>query len=711
MEEVTEHEEEDLSSRSLTELSQHVLQNKHLVKLFVDYNNVESLPDDFGKSLTSLKVFSVIGNDLKHLPDSFGKLSKLEEAYFNENGLINLPDSICELNNLIVLKLTGNQLEMLPDNFGNISKLQVLLCDENKLQCLPKTFGLLEALEELELGFNKIQNLSDGCGNLKSLKILNFYNNQLSALPDSFGNLPNLRMLDLSRNRLKHLPNNFNSSRTLEKLYINRNILEILPSWINDLPNCIELSIKDNHLQEEPLLDSFSLKCSKLKHLNMSGNSMLRLPDTLGELHELEELYLGSVIGELERRNFQNGNWLVKLPMSVCFMSNLRVLNVEENQLNELPNNFGDLISLEILELGQNMLHTLPDSFGNLRSLRICTLSKNLINWLPSNFGELSSLEDLRLDNNELAELPESFCKLSSLKTLDLFSNRLTEIPSALQHLKNLVRLDMECNDIQLPLCDIPQIVTRSNYPERDPNLANDWKGRPRQDITNLVIKKQENVDGIDDFEPPAPDLNYNENCLMMAMKRSMSIWKSHADCESDVRRKPSSLRKSSRKQYDSALSGNDDDDYDDNYDNGVDDGSGTDYDNVDDEDSNDDDDENFEPPLFIKQTEWSGTGLTKSSQDGNTETQSFAQGMLEQTECWDDEIDDVYDQFADANTSQNIETFTYEPELNGEFFFGPFDIHQQHYVKKPMKYDVDNDQFDNCDADDTCDINVDPVF
>ena len=37
-----------------------------------------------------------------------------------------------------------------------------------------------------------------------------------------------------------------------------------------------------------------------------------------------------------------------------------------------------------------------------------------------------------------------------------------------------------------MPLVDVPQIVTRSNYPARDPNLKDNWRGRPRQDISNL---------------------------------------------------------------------------------------------------------------------------------------------------------------------------------------------------------------------------------
>lgn len=47
-------------------------------------------------------------------------------------------------------------------------------------------------------------------------------------------------------------------------------------------------------------------------------------------------------------------------------------------------------------------------------------------------------------------------------------------------------------NDFQVPLSDIPQIVTSSKYPERDPNLRDNWRGRSRKyssNIDNQIIK------------------------------------------------------------------------------------------------------------------------------------------------------------------------------------------------------------------------------
>jgi Leucine-rich repeat (LRR) protein len=48
----------------------------------------------------------------------------------------------------------------------------------------------------------------------------------------------------------------------------------------------------------------------------------------------------------------QNGNWLTVLPNSIVHMNKLVHLNINENQLTHLPDDFGDLKSLIRLYLG-----------------------------------------------------------------------------------------------------------------------------------------------------------------------------------------------------------------------------------------------------------------------------------------------------------------------------------------------------------------------
>jgi len=61
---------------------------------------------------------------------------------------------------------------------------------------------------------------------------------------------------------------------------------------------------------------------------------------------------MGSLIDELERREWQNGNWIWKLPLNFGSLRALQHANLNENQICELPSDFGCLTLLEWLDLG-----------------------------------------------------------------------------------------------------------------------------------------------------------------------------------------------------------------------------------------------------------------------------------------------------------------------------------------------------------------------
>ncbi|XP_022092467.1 leucine-rich repeat protein SHOC-2-like isoform X2 [Acanthaster planci] len=435
----------DLSSTNLTEFAISKKELNTCSTLILDYNALSVLSEDVGEVLQSLSALSLTGNQLKELPSSFGKLWNLKELSLSENILTSLPKSLEGLCSLTVLKLVGNKLKELSEDFGTLKSLRRLELDENELTTLPGSFGLLENLEILEAADNSLEALPANFGGLRHLEVLNLSNNRLATLPRSFGSLPSLRRVDLSSNKLEELMDYFDSCHCLEKLFLTGNRLSTLPDWIGKLPKLQEISLRDNQLAAKPLPEAFGESSREgLMYLDMSGNFVMELPSTLGLLTHLDFLHLGSVIGELERRNFQNGNWIERLPDNFGNLTLLRELRAEENQLSCLPENFGDLVSLEFLDLGQNLLRRLPDSFSKLKNLRVCLLSKNNIELLPDNFGHLDGLLDLRLDCNRLTKLPDSFTRLTNLETLDLFDNHLIELPEVLKYLHKLQRLDLD---------------------------------------------------------------------------------------------------------------------------------------------------------------------------------------------------------------------------------------------------------------------------
>ena len=75
-------------------------------------------------------------------------------------------------------------------------------------------------------------------------------------------------------------------------------------------------------------------------------------------------------------------------------------------------------------------------------------LSNNLLTWLPENFPTLTHLIHLDLSKNQLSDLPEYFGQLTNLRHLDLYSNQLTKLPPSFSQLKSLKWLDLKNNPL-----------------------------------------------------------------------------------------------------------------------------------------------------------------------------------------------------------------------------------------------------------------------
>ncbi|ELT92244.1 hypothetical protein CAPTEDRAFT_174612, partial [Capitella teleta] len=474
-----DHSDGDFSSLDLeslpTSLSDPVFCGS-LTELFLDYNSICDLPASLFENLEKLTLFSAVGNELKQLPDTMAKMRDLQKLFLQENQLGALPHTIGAFSQLKVMNIVGNRVKSLPDSVSELSALEEIYLDENQLEGLPSSFVQLTCLQRLEISDNILAHLPKDIGNLSKLRVLNVSGNKLEgSLPESFGDISSVCEIDLSHNQLSELPPKCRFNQSLVKLFAEQNVLQSLPDWINHLPNVKHLSFRDNVLRRTPFTESFGETSTDLKVLDISGNFISGLPESIGNLKKLEKIQIGSVICELERRHFQNGNWIDQLPSRFSHMTMLKEAYLDENQISELPEDFGRLVNLEFIDLGQNQLRRLPDSFCQLRSLRVCQLSKNLLECLPENIGELKSLVDLRLDNNQISDVPSSLGELSNLQSLDLFHNLFTELPACLSKLTNLVRLDVYENKFEMDWWEVPNIYKRAKYAPKDPALAGNW--------------------------------------------------------------------------------------------------------------------------------------------------------------------------------------------------------------------------------------------
>ena len=295
-----------VQSENLREIPQSLLSCSCVRELYLDYNEIYKIPDLC--DLKYLEILSLVGNQLETLPESFGDCSTLKELYLNENLLTGLPSSFGKLWSLKVLNVVGNNIHELVDNFGDLISLEKVFADENTISALPQSFGRLANLTVAEFAFNQISSIPETFGDLNELEILDLNKNNIVKLPESFGKLPKLKFVDLSKNNISKLPSQFRSASCLVKFHADTNALKTLPDWIGNMPNLEEFSVKDNQIHSAPLCESFGHNSGKLRVLEMGGNFIEALPYSIGELQNLEVFHMGSVISELERKAYQNGN-------------------------------------------------------------------------------------------------------------------------------------------------------------------------------------------------------------------------------------------------------------------------------------------------------------------------------------------------------------------------------------------------------------------
>ncbi len=125
-------------------------------------------------------------NSIKKLPADIGFLQELKDLNVSCNHIVELPDSICDLNKLESLSLesNGRALKSLPPNIGRLSSLTKLTAAGCGLQTLPRSVGDIPHLNMLDLKGNSL------CGgslapieSLHELQYLDASNNQIQDFP------------------------------------------------------------------------------------------------------------------------------------------------------------------------------------------------------------------------------------------------------------------------------------------------------------------------------------------------------------------------------------------------------------------------------------------------------------------------------------------------------------------------------------------------
>ncbi|XP_029118014.2 putative disease resistance protein RGA3 [Elaeis guineensis] len=135
-----------------------------------------------------------------------------------------------------------------------------------------------------------------------------------------------------------------------------------------------------------------------------------------------------------------------KIEASSSSSTKLRHLSIVDEKLETIPDLIMDQISLRTLSFFRSpLLNILPkDLFRRLRRLRVLNLSETNIHNLPTSLGDLAHLRRLDLRATPIREIPESIGNLSNLQFLILRNcNYLHSLPGSVLRLINLMVLDI----------------------------------------------------------------------------------------------------------------------------------------------------------------------------------------------------------------------------------------------------------------------------
>ena len=168
--------------------------------------------------------------------------------------------------------------------------------------------------------------------------------------------------------------------------------------------------------------------------LRLSDEGLTALPPEIGQLSQLRKLDLGN-------------NQLSALPPEIGQLTQLQELHLFSNQLTALPPEIGQLTQLHTLWLHGNQLSALPPEIGQLFQLRRLGVVSNQLTVLPPEIGQLTQFQGLGLSDNQLTTLPAEIGQLTQLQTLYLRDNQLTALPPEIERLTQLKRLFLHGNE------------------------------------------------------------------------------------------------------------------------------------------------------------------------------------------------------------------------------------------------------------------------
>ena len=320
---------------------------------------------------TEVKSLDLYDTNLKELPTDILKLTNREEIDLGSNPDINLIQAFELLKKIKTLKtiwITDCKLKTIPNNISELKGLEEIWLDDNELSKFPEPIKKLENLRYLSLFSNEIKSVSFDNNDLPKLTHINLCYNRFKTFPVELSKLKNLRRIIIWYNSIKSIPSSINRFNEIEEINLEHNEIRFLPKQFGKLTTLRKLSLRKNKLKSKALEPIWTL--TDLTDLELESNDISELPETIKNLKNLERLSIGL-------------NPIKKLPNELSELGKLEQLGLVKMQQLQWTESFeimSKIPNLKRVGMPSNNFEIIPSGFEKLKQVELFWLNNNKFN-------------------------------------------------------------------------------------------------------------------------------------------------------------------------------------------------------------------------------------------------------------------------------------------------------------------------------------------
>ena len=430
---------------------------------------VSSDEEDLGAAWDDDEAESAEGSALLEENEVPG-LRPLRKLDLRDNTLADLREEVGRMQSLRAVHLCRNEIKALPDTLAVLRNLRVLVATDNQISRVPDDLGALaHSLQLLDLQFNRLVEFPQAIARLSLLQELNLSHNALLLVKledPSFAALPALRYLYLDHNKLLAISAGVSSLPAEAGVDGGGHALSLASLRV--------LSAVDNQVATWP---DFT-QAKRLHTMRLSKNCLTKIGDSIANLRLLRLLDISNnqlrdipaaLSGAVRLRELMlHGNPLDSAPIcakdadTTGIFTFLTALNLaiqsgkatfRGHNLGSIPMQLLEVTHLHEVDLAFNSLSgSIPRYISMLTNLQVLNLADNALTNVPIELSHCPKLHTLNLDRNRFKDVVPCICAISQLEVLTMAENDIVTLPPDMANMVSLVMVDLRANEHLSPV-------------------------------------------------------------------------------------------------------------------------------------------------------------------------------------------------------------------------------------------------------------------